>query len=242
MNNRSSTSGHARLLMRIVAAMAAAVCALGPPAAQAQPVAAPPASSAGTSAYVTDSRGEVVRNATYLCWHTGYWSPAAAVAECDPDLVATPRALAQAPAIALPAPAIPSSPAPAPAPRSSPPVPVAQRVTLSAEALFDFDKSALKPEGRRALDELVARLAPVSLDVVIAVGHTDSIGTDAYNRRLSLHRAQAVKGYLVSRGVPADRVTADGRGEKEPVASNRTRQGRAMNRRVEVEVIGTAKP
>jgi len=116
-----------------------------------------------------------------------------------------------------------------------------QKISLSAEALFDFDKSVLKPEGRKALDELAAKVAAISLDVIIALGHTDSIGTDAYNQALSMRRANAVKAYLVGKGIPANRVTAEGKGEKQPVADNKTRDGRARNRRVEVEVIGTGR-
>jgi OOP family OmpA-OmpF porin len=191
------------------------------------------AQTPGTSAYVTDTRGTVVRNATYLCWHTGYWTPAAAIAECDPDLVPKPAAQAAAAVAPLP-------PAPAPAPKPVPaPAPVMQKVTLSAETLFDFDKSVVKPEGRRRLDELVAKVAPINLEVIIVVGHTDSIGSDAYNQRLSMRRAAAVKDYLVGKGIAANRVTAEGKGEKQPVADNRTREGRAKNRRVEIEVVGS---
>jgi len=190
------------------------------------------AQTAGTSAYATDIRGDVVRNATYLCWHTGYWTPAAAIAECDPDLVSRPAAQA------APAPAPAPSQAPAPKPGPSP-APVMQKVTLSAETLFDFDKSVVKPEGRRRLDELAAKAAAINLEVIIVVGHTDSIGSDAYNQRLSLRRAAAVKDYLVGKGIAANRVTAEGKGEKQPVADNRTRQGRAKNRRVEIEVVGS---
>jgi OOP family OmpA-OmpF porin len=114
-----------------------------------------------------------------------------------------------------------------------------QKVTLSAETLFDFDKSVVKPEGRRSLDELAARVAPINLEVVIVVGHTDSIGSDAYNQRLSRRRAEAVKAYLVAKGIAASRVTAEGKGEKQPVADNKTREGRAKNRRVEIEVVGS---
>lgn len=188
-----------------------------------------------SSAYLTDTRGNVVRNATYLCWHTGYWSPAAAIAECDPDLVPKPAPVAAAPVAAPP----PARQAPAPAPKPAPaPAPLVQKVTLSAETLFDFDKTVIKPEGRRSLDELVAKVALIDLEVIIAIGHTDSIGSDAYNQKLSTRRAAAVKAYLVGKGIAANRITAEGRGEKQPVADNRTREGRARNRRVEIEVIG----
>ena len=79
----------------------------------------------------------------------------------------------------------------------------------------------------------------MNLEVIIAVGHTDSIGTDAYNQRLSVRRAEAVKAYLVSRGIEANRVYTEGKGEKQPVADNKTAAGRAKNRRVEIEVVGT---
>ncbi len=192
--------------------------------------------------YLTDTRGTVVRNATYLCWHTGNWSPAAAIAECDPDLVAKPRPIAQAEPAAAPAAARPApAPAPATPPAKAAAIPYMQKISLSAEALFDFDKSVLKPEGRKSLDELAAKAAAISLDVIIALGHTDSIGTAAYNQALSMRRANAVKAYLLSKGVAANRVTAEGKGEKQPVADNKTGDGRARNRRVEVEVIGTGR-
>jgi len=111
--------------------------------------------------------------------------------------------------------------------------------TFAAEALFDFDKSVVKPEGRARLDDLVGKIKGITLEVVIAVGHTDAIGTDAYNQRLSVRRAEAVKAYLVSKGIPANRIYTEGKGKKQPVADNRTAAGRAKNRRVEVEVVGT---
>jgi OmpA-OmpF porin, OOP family len=112
-------------------------------------------------------------------------------------------------------------------------------VTFAADAFFDFDKSVLKPEGRAKLDDLVSKMSGLNLEVIIAVGHTDSVGTDAYNQRLSVRRSEAVKSYLVSKGVEKNRVYTEGKGEKQPVADNKTSEGRAKNRRVEIEVVGT---
>jgi OOP family OmpA-OmpF porin len=116
---------------------------------------------------------------------------------------------------------------------------VAERVTFAADTFFDFDRAVLKPEGRARLDELATQIGGINLEVVIAIGHTDSIGTRAYNQRLSERRAAAVRAYLVGRGIPNDRIFTEGRGETQPVADNRTREGRAQNRRVEIEVVGT---
>ncbi|TSA13398.1 MAG: OmpA family protein [Betaproteobacteria bacterium] len=196
-----------------------------------------------TSAYAEDigyiqapTSGVVAKNPFGLCWRTGYWTPAMATLECDPDLVPKP-----APAPAAPAPkAAPPAPAPAPAPAPKPaPAPVKEKVTMAADAHFDFDKSALKPEGKAKLDDLVGKLKAVNLEVVIAIGHTDSIGSNAYNQKLSLRRAASVKAYLVSKGIEANRIYTEGKGETQPVADNKTKEGRAKNRRVEIEVVGT---
>lgn len=141
-----------------------------------------------------------------------------------------------------PAPAPQPAPAPAAAPKAAPkppPKPVAEKVTFAADVLFDFDKSVIKPEGRSKLDDLAGRVKGINLEVVIAIGHTDAIGTDAYNQRLSVRRAEAVKAYLASKGVEGNRVYTEGKGEKQPVADNKTAEGRAKNRRVEIEVVGT---
>jgi OOP family OmpA-OmpF porin len=156
-------------------------------------------------------------------------APAAAVAPA-------PAAVAPAPAVvAAPAPAaVASAPVPAPAPAAVP-----AKMSFAADTFFDFDKSVLKAEGKAKLKELVEKIKNISLEVVIVVGHTDSVGTDAYNQKLSQRRAEAVKGYLVSLGVSKNRIYTEGKGESEPAADNKTAAGRAKNRRVEVEVIGS---
>ena len=119
---------------------------------------------------------------------------------------------------------------------------MAQKVTFAAEVLFDFDKSVVKPDGKSKLDDLAAKVRGINLEVVIAIGHTDSVGTDEYNQKLSVRRAESVKAYLVSKSIEANRVYTEGKGEKQPVADNKTSEGRAKNRRVEIEVIGTRQP
>ena len=157
-----------------------------------------------------------------------------AVAGCATE----PEKPAPAPA---PAPAPKAAPAPAPvAPKvAAKPKPVAEKVTFAADVFFDFDKSVIKPDGKSKLDDLSNKIRGINLEVVIAIGHADSIGSDEYNQRLSVRRAEAVKAYLVSKGIEANRIYTEGKGEKQPVASNATADGRAKNRRVEIEVIGT---
>jgi OOP family OmpA-OmpF porin len=121
------------------------------------------------------------------------------------------------------------------------PVPTAEKVSYSADAFFDFDKAVLKPAGKSALDDLTSKLGDMNLEVIIAVGHTDSVGTDEYNQKLSIRRAESVKAYLESKGIESNRVYTEGKGEKQPVADNKTDAGRAKNRRVEIEVVGTKK-
>ncbi len=172
-----------------------------------------------------------------LCWRDANWTPATAAAGCDGAIVAPKAAPAPAPA---PAPAA----APAPAPKAAAPAPApapaaATKVTYAADAFFDFDKSVLKAEGKAKLDDLVGKVKGINLEVIIAVGHTDSVGADAYNQKLSVKRADAVKAYLVTKGIEKNRVYTEGKGEKQPVADNKTSAGRSKNRRVEIEVVGT---
>ncbi|MBT9507622.1 outer membrane protein OmpA [Rhodoferax sp.] len=170
-----------------------------------------------------------------LCWRDANWTPATAAPGCDGAIVA-PKAAAPAPAAATPK----AAPAPAAAkPAAPPPPPAATKVTYAADAFFDFNKSVLKPEGKAKLEDLVGKVKAINLEVIIAVGHTDSVGSDAYNQKLSVARAEAVKAFLVSKGIEKNRVYTEGKGEKQPVADNKTKEGQAKNRRVEIEVVGT---
>jgi OmpA-OmpF porin, OOP family len=188
----------------------------------------------GTVGYAIDQRGSVVKSGTGLCWRTGYWTPAMAVEECDPDLVKKAAAPATRAVVAPPAAAAPK--------------PAAQKVTLAADALFDFNKADLRAEGKAKLDKLSSDIKGIKLEVIIAVGHADRFGTDAYNQKLSEKRAEAVKAYLVSKGVEPNRVYTEGKGKKQPITKADQCKGPKSkkvvdclqpDRRVEIEVIGT---
>lgn len=132
------------------------------------------------------------------------------------------------------------APAPKPAPPPPPPKPVIETITLGAHALFDTDKSNLRPEGMRELDDVAAKLKSFnSIESITVVGHTDSVGTDAYNQGLSERRAASVKDYLVKQGISSSVISTSGMGESSPVASNKTREGRQQNRRVEISIKAT---
>jgi OOP family OmpA-OmpF porin len=183
-----------------------------------------------------NGNGELVwKNGTNeLCWRDANWTPATAAPGCD-GAIQPAAPMAPAPAAAAPAP-VPAAPAPAAAPAAPP---AATKVTYAADAFFDFDKSVIKPEGKAKLDDLIGKIKDINLEVIIAVGHTDSVGSDTYNQKLSVRRSEAVKAYLVSKGIEKNRVYTEGKGEKQPVADNKTAEGRAKNRRVEIEVVGT---
>ena len=219
-----------------VAMLVATVAVVAPMSVFAQPATTAP----GRIDNWRNVDGNVWKNGTReLCWRDNFWTPATAVADCDgalkPVVAEAPAPVAPAPA---PAPA-PAAPAPAPAPAAIAPVPSSEKVTYAADAFFDFNKADLKPEAKAKLDDLVSKTKEINLEVIIAVGHTDSIGGDAYNDKLSVKRAESIKTYLTSKGVEANRVYTEGKGKKQPVADNKTAEGRAKNRRVEIEVVGT---
>jgi OmpA-OmpF porin, OOP family len=203
-------------------------------------VAAVAVAASGASAQTIDNwratDGTVWKNGTNeYCWRNNFWTPATAAKGCDGEIKPAPKA--EPPKVVAPP---PPAPAPvAPKPVTPPPAPVSEKVTFSADAFFDFDKSTLKPEATAKLDDLVSKTKGINLEVIIAVGHTDSVGSDEYNQKLSIRRSEAVKAYLVSKGVEPNRVYTEGKGEKQPVADNKTTEGRAKNRRTEIEVVGT---
>lgn len=161
--------------------------------------------------------GDVWMNGTHeLCWRNNFWTPATGIPGCD----GVPVAQAEETIVVAP---------------------TTTKVVLNADTFFAFDKATLKPEGREVLDQVAAQAADMSLETIIAVGHTDSTGPAAYNMQLSIRRADSVKDYLVSQGVPADRIYTEGRGLTDPIASNATREGRALNRRVDIELVGSRK-
>jgi OOP family OmpA-OmpF porin len=202
------------------------------------------AATAQERVYAIDGRDVVAKSNFGLCWRTNYWTPAAAAAdksgcECDKDLL--PKETCEPKMAAAPAAA--SAAAPAAGPK-----PTGEKITVAADALFDFNKAVLRPEGKAKLDELVSKAAAIKLEVILAVGHTDRIGGNAYNQKLSEKRAAAVKEYLVAKGIEANRVYTEGKGETQPVTGDKckgTAKTKALidclqpDRRVDIEVIGT---
>ena len=154
-----------------------------------------------------------------LCWRDASWTPATAAPNCDGWLAPKPAAAAKKPAASK----------------------VAQKkITLQADTLFDFDKSTLKSGGVATLGKIAKDIKTMKLEVVIIVGYTDSVGSDAYNIALGQRRANAVKSFLTNDGgVEATRVYTESKGKADPVASNATAEGRAKNRRAVIEVVGT---
>ncbi len=195
---------------------------------------------------------QVVQDGFGGCVRSGFWTPAMAAAPCD--LVAR----AQVPAVPVVAEAPKAEPAPAPIakaapePAAEPPRPVIQKLTLSTDVLFDFNSATLKDSGKARLDQMIAEIKDANVDEIIAVGHADRIASEQYNQKLSEQRAQAVRDYLAGQGAKGRAITAEGKGELEPVTGQEcAKMGpeRASNRklvsclqpdrRVEIEVLGS---
>ncbi|MBP6530550.1 MAG: OmpA family protein [Burkholderiales bacterium] len=243
----------------IASAVSGAVVALSASVVFAQ---ATPANSGYVLSATGAANNNVVRSGRYgtnnascnLCWRTAYWTPAMAIAECDPDLVKKAAAAPAAPAPAstakpaAPAPAAPAAAAKPATPAAKPAAPSVQKITLASKALFDFDKAVLKPEGKAVLDrEIVSRIKEVQkLELVLVTGHTDRLGSQQYNQKLSERRAAAVAAYLASKGVAKDKIETLGMGKTQPVpgvvCEQKNRKALIAclqpHRRVEVEVKG----
>jgi OOP family OmpA-OmpF porin len=171
-----------------------------------------------------------------LCWRDSNWTPATAAVGCDGAIVAAPKV----------EPVVERKVDPVIVPKVEPVKPVikdleVKKVTYASDAFYDTGKAVLKPAGKEKLDDLIGKIKGMNLEVVVATGHTDSVGSDASNQKLSIRRAESVKAYLVSKGIEKNRIYTEGKGEKQPVADNKTAEGRAKNRRVEIEVVGTGK-
>ena len=191
------------------------------------------------SMYVQDGRGVIARSPFGLCWRTGYWTPADAVAGCDGELV-PPIAKATAPAIATTA--------------QPTPVPAAPKrcdfsTTLSSDQTFAFNKAVLNNAAKKRIDEeVLAKLAGCAkVDIVLITGHTDRLGSHQYNQKLSEKRANAVAGYLKSKGVTAE-IDTLGAGKTQSVKACDDKLPRtqlieclAANRRVVIEARGLAR-
>lgn len=196
---------------------------------------------AGNSAYLQDGRGVIARSPFGLCWRTGTWTPADAVAGCDGEL-APPVAKPTAPAVAAPAPAAKAA-APAAPKRCD------FAVTLSNDQTFAFNKAVLTDAAKKRIDdEVMAKLGNCAkVDIVLITGHTDRLGSHPYNQKLSEKRANAVAAYVKSKGVKAE-IDTLGAGKTQSIKACDDKLPRAQlieclapNRRVVVEARGLAK-
>jgi OOP family OmpA-OmpF porin len=208
-----------------------------------------PAMAQDKQGYVQSS-GATVKNPYGLCWHTGYWTPAMAIMECDPDLVPKPAA----PAPAAPPPAPRAAPAPAPAPKPAPAAAAPKRcdaaVTFSSDEVFEFNKAVLRKAAMAKLDQDVVAKLPqcATIELILVSGYTDRLGSQQYNQKLSEKRADAVKAYLVKKGVNASKIDTMGMGKTLQIKSCPDGKNRkalieclAPNRRAVVEIKGLAK-
>lgn len=193
------------------------------------------------SAYLQDGRGVIARSATGLCWRTGYWTSADAVPGCDGEL---------APPVAKPtAPPIVAAPTASPAPPPAPPKRCDFAVTLANDETFAYNKAVLTAAAKQRIDnEVMSKLAACAkIDIVLVTGHTDKLGTQQYNQKLSDKRAEAVAAYLKSKGIngPVDTL---GVGKTQAIKACDDKLPRrklieclAPNRRVVIEGRGLAK-
>jgi OOP family OmpA-OmpF porin len=201
------------------------------------------ASNATNDGYVIDSHGEraIVRSGFGLCWHDSQWTPGDAEV-CDPT--------SKPAAVVPPAPAAVIAPPPPAAPiaQAQAAKPLPQKISFSGDALFAFDKAVLKPKGKEMLDGLVRQLNDAHYDSIVATGHTDRFGSPKYNQRLSERRANAVKDYLVSKGIRASAITTEGKGETQPVTKAGECRGAKSakvvaclqpDRRVDIQMTGS---
>lgn len=211
------------------------------------------AQEAARSGYLVDGSGKVVMSGSGECWHTNAWTPGMAIEPCDPVLKPVAAYVAPVPEAA------PAAPAPAPEPVAAAPAPVEpvvvaappppQAISFTGDALFAFDKSELRPEGKAMLDDLISQLRGVTFDRINVTGHSDRIGSKDYNQQLSERRAATVKDYLVGKDVAAGRIDAQGMGSSQPtVASDECRNTQGSSetiaclqpdRRVDIEMTGT---
>lgn len=207
--------------------------------------------------YAIDARGVIARSGTGLCWRTGYWTKELAAntpvvgsnfpagCECDKDLMPKEKCEAPAPQPVVEEPKKVIAP-PAPAATVKP---AAEKVSVAADALFDFNKAVLRDEGKVKLDDVASKAGKLKIEAITAVGHADRIGSDKYNQGLSERRAAAVKGYLVSKGIESSRIYTEGKGKTQPVTGdkcgNSVKKTKKLidclqpDRRVVIEVIGT---
>lgn len=178
--------------------------------------------------HVIDGQGKYVTDGQKKCVHTGTFKGEETVVECG----AAVKEVVKAPA--------PTPVAPPPAPAPEPVKSVTERITVDGKALFALNSAKLTAKGKAAADSVISQLATFdSVEGIVVTGHTDSSGAASYNQGLSERRAASVRDYMVSNGVDAGLITSTGRGEEEPVADNKTRDGRQQNRRVEVDVTGS---
>jgi OOP family OmpA-OmpF porin len=198
-----------------------------------------------STGYLTDQRDAVAKSGYGLCWHSGFGPAPVSTAECDPNFVPAPSAAVVEP---TPQPVAATVAEPIAVAVEAPEAAVLVRMALDADTLFDFDKSELRPAGRLALDDFVTKIKGIDPELIMAVGFTDRLGSEAYNQRLSEQRVLAVKTYLVSKGIEPNRVHTEGRGKAEPITKTGECAGVESaqviaclqpDRRVEIEVRGT---